>query len=101
LGRFALVMHDKDNVATAVTAISSQKRVEIEVEGKVKEIKIVESIRFGHKFAIKPIAKGGDIVKYGQFIGKATEDIGVGMLVHIHNVESKRGRGDLTEKVGR
>ena len=94
-------MHDKDNVATAVTDISPQEKLEIEVGGKMKEIKIVETIPFGHKFAVKPIAKGGDVVKYGQFIGEATEDIGVGMLVHIHNVESKRGRGDLTEKMGR
>jgi len=95
LGRFALVMHAKDNVATAVTDIASQEKVEVEVDNKVKEIKILESIPFGHKFAIKTIAKGTDVVKYGEFIGMATEDIGVGVRVHTHNVESKRGRGDL------
>ena len=34
------------------------------------------------------------IVKYGEIIGRATQDIAVGQHVHVHNLESCRGRGD-------
>ena len=34
-------------------------------------------------------------MKYGKSIGNATEDISAGAWVHVHNVESNYGRGDL------
>ena len=34
-------------------------------------------------------------MKYGNPIGTATTDIAAGSHVHIHNVSSGRGRGDL------
>ena len=39
----------------------------------------------GHKLAIVPIAKGAPILKYGQIIGYAGEDIAPGAHVHVHN----------------
>jgi altronate dehydratase small subunit len=41
------------------------------------------------------ISKGQDVLKYGEVIGQATQDISEGKHVHVHNVESLRGRGDL------
>jgi altronate dehydratase small subunit len=41
------------------------------------------------------IEKGEAIVKYGEVIGRATQQIILGKHVHIHNVESLRGRGDV------
>lgn len=98
MNRYAIVMHDNDNVATAVKDIPLQKKIEFVMSGESREIEIADTIPLGHKFAIKPITKGQDIVKYGELIGKATEDIDVGKLVHVHNVESTRGRGDLSKK---
>ena len=42
----------------------------------------------GHKYAICDIPRGTDIIKYGNPIGHATEDIGAGELVHTHNVKT-------------
>ena len=42
----------------------------------------------GHKYAICDIPQGADIIKYGNPIGRATEDIGAGELVHTHNVKT-------------
>lgn len=42
----------------------------------------------GHKFALKEIAKGEYVIKYGEIIGKATQDIACGEWVHTHNVKS-------------
>ncbi|TPE50931.1 UxaA family hydrolase [Amaricoccus solimangrovi] len=39
----------------------------------------------GHKVARAPIPKGARVVKYGQTIGYATEDIAEGAHVHSHN----------------
>ncbi|MBR3943023.1 MAG: altronate dehydratase [Clostridia bacterium] len=46
------------------------------------------NINDGHKYAIKPIKKGGNIIKYGQPIGHALLDISVGEHVHTHNVKT-------------
>ena len=53
-----------------------------------------EKIPAGHKYALRPIASGEYVVKYGEIIGRATEDINVGEWVHTHNVKSH-----LDEKV--
>ena len=98
MNRYVIVMHENDNVATAVKNIQLQEKIKLIVDGDSREIEIIDPIPLGHKFAIKPIIKGQDIVKYGEFIGKATEDIDVGKRVHVHNVESTRGRGDLSKK---
>ena len=39
----------------------------------------------GHKIARTPIANGQRVVKFGQVIGYATEDIAAGAHVHTHN----------------
>jgi altronate dehydratase small subunit len=48
--------------------------------------------------AVTDIARGEPVVKYGEMIGKASQDIRKGALVHIHNLEGARGRGDLHKR---
>jgi altronate dehydratase small subunit len=38
-------------------------------------------------------------MKYGLSIGTASQNIKAGDHVHVHNVESNRGRGDKAAKV--
>lgn len=47
-----------------------------------------ESVPAGHKFALRDIAEGEYIVKYGEIIGRATREIKKGEWVHTHNVKS-------------
>ncbi len=42
----------------------------------------------GHKYACRDIMRGENIIKYGNPIGHATEDIKAGELVHTHNVRT-------------
>ena len=42
----------------------------------------------GHKYAIKPIAKGEKVIKYGYPIGEAQCDINEGEQVHSHNLKT-------------
>ena len=90
-----IVINQKDNVATALTDL--EKGSPIRVDKGSTELKIIprQIIAFGHKLAIMKIQVGEGIIKYGEIIGRATCDIEVGDHVHVHNVESQRGRGDL------
>ncbi len=47
-----------------------------------------DTIPAGHKFALRDIAKGEYVIKYGEIIGRATSDIQKGEWVHTHNVKS-------------
>ena len=42
----------------------------------------------GHKYALCDIKQGEYVLKYGEIIGKATQDIQAGEWVHTHNVKS-------------
>lgn len=93
--RKALVIDEKDNVATALQDLKEGLKISVNIKGKVKRIKLRYRIPFCHKFALQRIEKGGNVTKYGQVIGRATEEIQQGEYVHVHNVESLRGRGDI------
>lgn len=42
----------------------------------------------GHKYALRTIARGENVIKYGSPIGHATEEIASGEHVHTHNVKT-------------
>ncbi len=90
----ALVLHRKDNVATVVRPLQSGEKVSVEIENSAVDIALLQPVPFGHKFALRDIQAGERIIKYGETIGRATEDIKTGEHVHLHNVEGLRGRGD-------
>ncbi|HWR40370.1 MAG TPA: UxaA family hydrolase [Patescibacteria group bacterium] len=90
----AIVMKAVDNVCTVVETVEASTEVSIEINGKTVTLPVSERIPLGHKFAIKMIKLGEPIIKYGETIGLATKEIQPGQYVHVHNLESCRGRGD-------
>lgn len=80
-------INDTDNVAVAVEAVS--KGTAVTAAGQT--IRVRDDIPAGHKIALRDIAQGEDIVKYGFPIGTAEYDIPCGAWVHTHNVQSKLG----------
>ena len=44
----------------------------------------------GNKVALKDLAAGDTVFKYGEDIGKMVGDAGVGEHVHTHNCKTKR-----------
>ncbi len=93
----ALKVNDKDNVATIFSNdVKAGMTVSIrDKKGNSVSETLLADIPYGHKVAVKPIAKGEPIVKYGEEIGVATMDIKTGDYVHVHNLDSQRARGDL------
>ena len=45
----------------------------------------------GHKYALRAIRAGENVIKYGMPIGHATCDIAPGEHVHVHNVATNLG----------
>ena len=91
----ALIMHPHDNVATAVEEIRAGEDVAVPVVGTALTLRATEAIPFGFKLALQDIPQGEIIRKYGETIGKAGQPIAKGALVHVHNLEGTRARGDL------
>ncbi|HEY51084.1 MAG TPA: UxaA family hydrolase [Dehalococcoidia bacterium] len=87
----AIVLNEKDNVATALADLEAGSTVELDADGKLLTVKVTERIPFGHKFSLTHIEQGGPVIKYGEVIGRATTAINAGDYVHVHNVVSTRG----------
>ena len=96
----AIIIHPADNVATALESIPAGGRIVLKNHGRVLRITAREEIPMGHKVSLFRIEKGERIIKYGETIGLATAKIDTGCHVHVHNLESRRGRGDLKERWG-
>ncbi len=92
----AMKLSDTDNVATLLDDIPAGETAVILDADKRELSKIIvrDDIRRGHKTAVTDIPAGTKILKYGQIIGGASRPIFAGELVHTHNLESLRGRGD-------
>lgn len=93
----AILLNENDNVATLLDDISAGEELKItDVRNNtVNVVHPAEAIPRGHKIALVQITQGEDIIKYGFVIGCATVDIKIFQYVHIHNLASLRGRGDL------
>ncbi|MBU8877581.1 UxaA family hydrolase [Bacillus sp. FJAT-29790] len=92
-----ILMKPEDLVATALENIPANAIVTVSCRGKNLTIELLEDIEFGHKFAVTLITEGTDILKYGEVIGRASQNIEPGAHVHVHNIEGIRGRGDQIE----
>lgn len=82
-------IHEDDNVAVALRPIAQGEELTV---GQY-QVTTLEEIPQGHKFALKPIAAGSEVIKYGFRIGFAKEDVQAGGWVHVHNL--KTALGDL------
>jgi altronate dehydratase small subunit len=95
--RGALMFSPNDNVATVLEDVKTGAEVPVRLGKEVSKVKSLENVPFGFKIAVTDIAQGTDVIKYGETIGIASQNIKQGELVHVHNMEGGRGRGDLTE----
>ena len=82
LSEKAIVIHSEDNVAIAKTAIGLGTVLRL----NGTQIFLNQTVQPGHKIALRAIAQGHPVVRYGQVIGLATENIPQGSTVHVHNM---------------
>ena len=82
------IIDAKDNVAVAIEPIAKGDR--LEARGADLGVTAKSDVTIYHKVAIRDIPKGEPVVKYGEHIGLAAEDIPAGTPVHTHHVENHR-----------
>ena len=75
-----ILLNANDNVAVARRSIPAGGAT-----GR-GDLTALELIGRGHKVALKLIRSGDEVLKYGQVIGIATQDIEPGRHVHLHNL---------------
>ena len=86
----AILLNVKDDVATALTDLSTGESISTALDAVSVTTVLRENIKFGHKYALRDIRVGENILKYGLPIGKALSDIRTGEWVHVHNCRSER-----------
>lgn len=80
MSKKTIIINPLDNVAVALCDLK---------KGETHEgVTLVEDITKGHKFTLRDIKKGENIIKYGNPIACATADILKGAHVHTHNVHT-------------
>jgi altronate hydrolase len=78
----AIHLHVSDNIAIARVPIGEGTILRI----ASREVRARTAIPAGHKVALRTIAPGENIVRYGQLMGRARIAIEPGDHVHTHNV---------------
>jgi len=79
-----LRLAEEDNVCAVRSAVRPGESIRI----AGVEYPVAAEIPTGHKIAVRPIAAGAKVVKYGAPIGSATRAIQPGDYVHTHNLKS-------------
>ena len=91
----AIRISSADNTATLLEAGARGEPALVRLGEQSMTLELQEDIPFGHKVAVEAIGEGDPVLKYGEVIGRARIAIAPGAWVHVHNIESTRGRGDL------
>lgn len=88
----ALMHESKDDVAVVINDVAPGTKVRaVTLEGQeICSIEAIEAIPLGHKIAVRDIAAGKAVVKYGRSIGRASKAIKQGSHVHTQNLKSVR-----------
>ena len=79
-------IHPSDMVAVALRPLTAG--TDIPVSGTDFSIAPREDVPMGHKVALRDIAAGEKVIKYGFPIGEATADIPKGAHIHSHNLKT-------------
>ena len=86
----SLIINENDSVAVTIEELKEGGIARYKIGKEIREVKLVQNIPIYHKFAIVNVKKGDLVYKYGQVIGKVTQDIIVGQHVHTHNITGIR-----------
>jgi len=91
----AIRMHFDDSVAILIEDAAAGDEIVLETGAGAAEpaVRAAEPIPYGHKVALRAIAVGEPVIKYGERMGIARTAIAPGEHVHVHNV-----RGLTTEE---
>lgn len=87
----AIKIHSLDNVAVALRDLDAGHTVEL----PPLTVQLQQAVTRGHKFALRPIAEGELVIKYGLPIAHATQPVAAGEVIHSSN--ARTNLSDLDE----
>jgi altronate dehydratase len=82
-----LIIRPRDNVAVALRTLAAGEQA---LAAGMDGFRVLEGIPVSHKVALRAIAQGEEIIKYGEVVAVSIRDIKKGEWVHTHNLESRR-----------
>jgi hypothetical protein len=88
----ALQLDPGDDVATMLRAMTAGEMARIGSRSGLLTVVLVDPVPIHHKVAVRAIAPGAQVRKYGEVIGQAQQAIALGAHVHTHNLKSLRAR---------
>jgi hypothetical protein len=81
-----IVINPKDNVGVVTREI---KKGETVMGARGAKIQAADDIPRNHKIALAEIPAESPVIKYGEKIGLADQDITAGCWVHTHNLKAE------------
>jgi altronate hydrolase len=89
------IIDERDTVAVLLEPVCAGAPISLSGIGLVAS----DNMDAGHKIALKDMARGDDVIKYGFVIGEATARIQAGDHVHEHNLASALSVDDLYKEM--
>lgn len=88
------VLHDAHDCVAVVVVEGVQAGMALNGwimdEDRMIEVRARQDIPIGHKVALKDMAVGDTVIKYGIDMGKVVAPIQAGEHAHVHNIKTKR-----------
>ena len=87
------VLHDAhDSVAVVVEDVKAGMPLTgwIMDDDTMTSVTARQDIPIGHKVALRDMAVGDTVIKYGIDMGKVVKPISAGEHAHVHNIKTKR-----------
>jgi altronate hydrolase len=89
LDQAAVLLDPRDDVAIARINLAQGLTLRIARDGQPAILPVRQLIPSGHKLALRDVAEGAPVRRYGQVIGVATRPIAAGEHVHTHNLAAR------------
>jgi (2R)-sulfolactate sulfo-lyase subunit alpha len=88
------VLHDANDTVAIVVVEGVKAGMDLTAwimdEDRTISLKARQDIPIGHKVALKDMATGQTVLKYGTDMGKVVAPIKAGEHAHVHNIKTKR-----------
>ncbi len=88
------VLHDARDTVAVVVVEGVKAGMELNGwimdEDRMTSVTALQDIPIGHKVALRDMAVGDTVVKYGIDMGKVVAPITAGQHAHVHNIKTKR-----------
>jgi (2R)-sulfolactate sulfo-lyase subunit alpha len=88
------ILHDADDTVAVVVVEGVTRGTAmtgwIMDDDRTIELEARQDIPIGHKVALRDMAPGDTVVKYGIDMGRVTAAIRKGEHAHVHNIKTKR-----------